>query len=231
MAHEVQIQEKYEESQLYKIRHSAAHIMAQAVLEFYPETKYTIGPPVENGFYYDFELPEQITNEDLEKIEKRMRQIIAGHHEFKKEVISADEARVVFIEELSRAVETRQFAAPNALLAGNAVVDETANAATQLDQILAKLHGSLAPWQRRRLATRVRARYEDWRPAWKAGAYEEHAWLESIATDHLASSVDDARATARRWVDALLADVRAGEKLDDEGRRELVARLRQAGPK
>lgn len=142
-----------------------------------------------------------------------------------------DEARVVFIEELSRAVETRQFAAPNALLAGNAVVDETANAATQLDQILAKLHGSLAPWQRRRLATRVRARYEDWRPAWKAGAYEEHAWLESIATDHLASSVDDARATARRWVDALLADVRAGEKLDDEGRRELVARLRQAGPK
>ncbi len=91
-----QIQEKYEESQLYKIRHSAAHIMAQAVLDFYPGTKYTIGPPVENGFYYDFELPEQITNEDLEKIEKRMRQIIAGHHEFKKEVISADEAREVF---------------------------------------------------------------------------------------------------------------------------------------
>ncbi len=91
-----QIQEKYEESQLYKIRHSAAHIMAQAVLEFYPDTKYTIGPPVENGFYYDFELPEQITNEDLEKIEKRMRQIIAGHHDFKKEVISADAAREVF---------------------------------------------------------------------------------------------------------------------------------------
>ncbi|MFZ5880653.1 MAG: threonine--tRNA ligase, partial [Chloroflexota bacterium] len=91
-----QIQEKYEESQLYKIRHSAAHIMAQAVLDFYPDTKYTIGPPVENGFYYDFELPEQITNEDLEKIEKRMRQIIAGHHEFRKEIISADEAREVF---------------------------------------------------------------------------------------------------------------------------------------
>ncbi len=91
-----QIQEKYEESQLYKIRHSAAHIMAQAVLDFYPDTKYTIGPPVENGFYYDFELPEQITNEDLEKIEKRMRQIIAGQHEFRKEIISADEAREVF---------------------------------------------------------------------------------------------------------------------------------------
>ncbi|MFZ5904782.1 MAG: threonine--tRNA ligase [Chloroflexota bacterium] len=88
--------QKYEESQLYRIRHSAAHIMAQAVLEFYPGTKYTIGPPVENGFYYDFELPEQITQEDLEKIEKRMRQIIAGHHDFHKEVISADEARQVF---------------------------------------------------------------------------------------------------------------------------------------
>jgi threonyl-tRNA synthetase len=70
--------------------------MAQAVLEFYPGTKYTIGPPVENGFYYDFELPEPITQEDLEKIEKRMRQIIAGHHDFRKEVISADEARQVF---------------------------------------------------------------------------------------------------------------------------------------
>ncbi|HTX90689.1 MAG TPA: threonine--tRNA ligase, partial [Anaerolineales bacterium] len=70
-------EERYEESQLYKIRHSAAHVMAQAVLEFYPETKYTIGPPVENGFYYDFELPEKITEEDLEKIEKRMRQIIS----------------------------------------------------------------------------------------------------------------------------------------------------------
>ncbi len=89
-------QEKYEESQLYRIRHSAAHIMAQAVLEFYPGAKYTIGPPVENGFYYDFELPEPITQDDLEKIEKRMRQIIAGHHDFRKEVISADEAREVF---------------------------------------------------------------------------------------------------------------------------------------
>ncbi len=50
-----QAQEKYEESHLYKIRHSAAHVMAQAVLEIFPEAKYTIGPPVENGFYYDFD--------------------------------------------------------------------------------------------------------------------------------------------------------------------------------
>ncbi|HAE60384.1 MAG TPA: threonine--tRNA ligase [Anaerolineae bacterium] len=88
--------DRYEDSQLYKIRHSAAHVMAQAVLEFYPETKYTIGPPVENGFYYDFELPAPITAEDLEKIEKRMRQIISGGHVFEKKVLSADEARQVF---------------------------------------------------------------------------------------------------------------------------------------
>jgi threonyl-tRNA synthetase len=91
-----QVQEKYEESQLYKIRHSAAHIMAQAVLEMFPNAKYTIGPPIENGFYYDFDLPRNLTPEDLEQIEKRMRQIVQGKHEFKKKVISADDAREVF---------------------------------------------------------------------------------------------------------------------------------------
>jgi threonyl-tRNA synthetase len=91
-----QAQERYEESHLYKIRHSAAHIMAQAVLEMFPEAKYTIGPPVENGFYYDFDLPRNLTPEDLEQIEKRMRQIVQGRHEFKKRVVSADEAREIF---------------------------------------------------------------------------------------------------------------------------------------
>lgn len=87
---------RYEDSQLYRIRHSAAHVMAQAVLEFYPDAKYTIGPPIENGFYYDFDLPQPITQEDLEKIEKRMRQIVAGQHPFIKKVISAEEARQIF---------------------------------------------------------------------------------------------------------------------------------------
>ncbi|MBI1855289.1 MAG: threonine--tRNA ligase, partial [Chloroflexi bacterium] len=94
-----QVQEKYEESQLYKIRHSAAHIMAQAVLEIFPDGKVTIGPPVENGFYYDFDLPRNLTPEDLETIEKRMRQIVQGKHEFKKTVISADEAKKVFADQ------------------------------------------------------------------------------------------------------------------------------------
>jgi threonyl-tRNA synthetase len=94
-----QPEERYEDSQLYRIRHSAAHVMAQAVLEFYPQAKYTIGPPVENGFYYDFDLPEALTNEDLEKIEKRMRQIIAGDHAFVRQALSADEARRIFSDQ------------------------------------------------------------------------------------------------------------------------------------
>ncbi len=91
-----ELQERYEDSHLYRIRHSAAHIMAQAVLEMFPDGKVTIGPPVENGFYYDFDLPRNLTPEDLEQIEKRMRQIIAGKFEFEKEVVSADEARKIF---------------------------------------------------------------------------------------------------------------------------------------
>jgi threonyl-tRNA synthetase len=89
-------QERYEDSDLYRIRHSSAHVMAQAVLELFPEAKYTIGPPVEEGFYYDFELPRSLTPEDLQGLEKRMRQIIAGQHEFKKLVVSAEEARQIF---------------------------------------------------------------------------------------------------------------------------------------
>jgi threonyl-tRNA synthetase len=88
--------EKYPESELYRIRHSAAHVMAQAVVEMFPEAKYTIGPPVENGFYYDFDLPRTLTPEDLQKLEKRMRQIIAGRHKFERKALTAAEARELF---------------------------------------------------------------------------------------------------------------------------------------
>ncbi len=91
-----QKKERYEATELYRIRHSAAHVMAEAVLEMFPQAKYTIGPPIENGFYYDFDLPRTLTPEDLEKIEKRMRQIIAGHHKFVRQVVSAEEARQIF---------------------------------------------------------------------------------------------------------------------------------------
>ena len=94
-----QVQEKYEESNLYKIRHSAAHVMAQAVMEMFPDGKITIGPPVENGFYYDFDLPRNLTPEDLEAIERRRRQTVQGKHEFKKSVVSAEEARQIFAKQ------------------------------------------------------------------------------------------------------------------------------------
>lgn len=88
--------ENYEDSKLYRIRHSSAHVMAQAVLEMFPNGKFAIGPPIEDGFYYDFDLPRSLTPEDLEDIEKRMRQIVSEDHEFKKKVISAEEARRIF---------------------------------------------------------------------------------------------------------------------------------------
>ncbi len=65
-----------EKNYLERMRHSASHVLAQAVLKLYPDTKLGIGPAIENGFYYDFELSEPITNEELPKIEKEMRKII-----------------------------------------------------------------------------------------------------------------------------------------------------------
>ncbi len=90
----------YPESHIYRVRHSAAHIMAQAVQEMFPgEAKLAIGPPIEDGFYYDFDLPRTLTPDDLEKIEKRMREIIEGDHPFEKTVVSADEAREIFADQ------------------------------------------------------------------------------------------------------------------------------------
>ncbi|MGA9533414.1 MAG: threonine--tRNA ligase [Anaerolineales bacterium] len=87
----------YVGSELYRIRHSAAHVMAQAVMEMFPgETKIAIGPPIEDGFYYDFDLPRPLTPEDLETIEGRMREIIQGDHPFEKKVVSAEKARQMF---------------------------------------------------------------------------------------------------------------------------------------
>ena len=92
-----QPKERYEESELYKIRHSCAHVMAQAVMEMFPgQARIAIGPPIENGFYYDFDLPRPLTQDDLVVIEKRMRQIIAAKHQFVRKEVSAAEARARF---------------------------------------------------------------------------------------------------------------------------------------
>jgi threonyl-tRNA synthetase len=85
-----------ENDPLYRLRHSTAHVMAQAVLELFPEAKIAIGPPVENGFYYDFDLPRSLTPDDLGEIEKRMRRIVQGKHRFACREVSAEEARELF---------------------------------------------------------------------------------------------------------------------------------------
>ena len=87
---------KYEESMLYKIRHSTAHVMAQAVLEKFPTAKIAIGPAIDDGFYYDFDLPRALTPEDLQTLEARMREIIKADERFERRVVSAQEARTIF---------------------------------------------------------------------------------------------------------------------------------------
>ncbi|MFQ5611154.1 MAG: threonine--tRNA ligase [Anaerolineae bacterium] len=88
--------QNYEATQLYKIRHSLAHVMAQAVLEMFPEGKIAIGPPIEDGFYYDFDLPRPLTPQDLKVIEKRMRNILKKKHRFQRRDLSAAEAKALF---------------------------------------------------------------------------------------------------------------------------------------
>ena len=80
------------------IRHDAAHVMAEAVQELWPGTQVTIGPVIENGFYYDFARNEPFTPDDLPKIEKKMKEIIARNRPFTKEVWSRDKAKDVFAE-------------------------------------------------------------------------------------------------------------------------------------
>ncbi len=78
------------------IRHDAAHVMAEAVQELFPGTQVTIGPVIENGFYYDFARPEPFTPEDFAAIEAKMREIVAKDKPFTKEVWTRDKARQVF---------------------------------------------------------------------------------------------------------------------------------------
>jgi len=77
-------------------RHSSSHILAQAVKRLYPEAKFAIGPAIENGFYYDFDVPESFTPQDLEKIEAEMKKIIAADYPIVREEVSREEALAYF---------------------------------------------------------------------------------------------------------------------------------------
>ena len=79
-------------------RHTTAHIMAQAVKRVYPQAKLTIGPALEDRFYYDFDVPEPFTPDDFEKIEAEMRKIISENLPIVREEMSADEAKALFSE-------------------------------------------------------------------------------------------------------------------------------------
>jgi threonyl-tRNA synthetase len=81
------------------LRHSTAHVMAQAVCDLWPGAKYAIGPPIEDGFYYDFELPEQLTPEDLPRIEERMREIVKADQPFTREEVPREDALQRFADQ------------------------------------------------------------------------------------------------------------------------------------
>jgi threonyl-tRNA synthetase len=84
---------------LYVLRHSTAHLLAEAVRRLYPGTKIAIGPPIENGFYYDFEFPEPIGEEALEKIEAEIQRELDEGREWAREEVSAEQAKKLFAEE------------------------------------------------------------------------------------------------------------------------------------
>jgi threonyl-tRNA synthetase len=87
---------------LYVLRHSAAHLLAEAVRRLYPGVKIAIGPPIEHGFYYDFEFPEPIREEDLERIQAEIDRELAEGREWSREEVSAEEAKRVFAEQGER---------------------------------------------------------------------------------------------------------------------------------
>jgi threonyl-tRNA synthetase len=88
-----------EADELSVLRHSTAHVMAQAVCDLWPGAKYAIGPPIQDGFYYDFDLPTPLTPEDLDRIETRMREIVAEDQPFLREEVKREEALKRFAEQ------------------------------------------------------------------------------------------------------------------------------------
>lgn len=87
---------KMEDKELEKARHSLAHVLAKALVQLYPSTKLTIGPAIEDGFYYDIDLEHSITPDEFKAIEKKMQEVINRGEEFKREVVSKEKALELF---------------------------------------------------------------------------------------------------------------------------------------
>ena len=86
------LEQRAQMTDIERLRHSAAHVLATAILKIWPEAQFAAGPPVENGFYYDVELPHRISPDDFEKIEAEMKKEIKANHPFERVDVSRDEA-------------------------------------------------------------------------------------------------------------------------------------------
>ena len=96
MSVEAELQDSVGYSPLQRMRHSAAHVMAEAVQEMFPDAKFAIGPAIEDGFYYDFDLPRPLTPADFPEIEQHMARIIAGKYPFVRDIWSRQKALQYF---------------------------------------------------------------------------------------------------------------------------------------
>ncbi len=108
----------YNQTDLYRVRHSAAHVMAEAVTDLFPEARLAIGPPIEDGFYYDFDLgldergkPRTFSPEDLERIEARMQELLRQNAAFEHTTMSVDEALAAFADQPYKVELIRDLAA------------------------------------------------------------------------------------------------------------------------
>src|SRR3954467_11725857 len=86
------LEQRDQMTDLERLRHSASHVLATAILKIWPEAQFAAGPPVENGFYYDVDVPHRISPDDFEKIEAEMKSEIKANHPFEKIEVSRDEA-------------------------------------------------------------------------------------------------------------------------------------------
>src|ERR1700679_2984488 len=86
------LEQRHQMSDIERLRHSAAHVLATAILRIWPEAQFAAGPPVENGFYYDLDMPHRISPEDFARIEEEMKKEIKANHVFEKQIVSRDEA-------------------------------------------------------------------------------------------------------------------------------------------
>ena len=123
----------YNETDLYRIRHSAAHVMAEAVVGLFPEARLAIGPPIEDGFYYDFDLgkdergkPRTFSPEDLERIEERMKELLRDNVEFQHTSMSVDEALAFFGEQPYKVELIKDLAAGKVDEMGNPTAEPAA---------------------------------------------------------------------------------------------------------